>query len=332
MEEIGNGGILVISLDFELYWGVRDKRTIAEYSDNLLGARKAIPVMLEVFKKYQIHATWATVGLLFFDTIDEVMAAIPKIKPSYDNAKLRPYDELKVIGNNEHDDPYHYALSLIKKIHSYPHQEIGTHTFSHYYCREEGQDIGSFEEDLKAAMAVGEKRGIRIQSLVFPRNQYNEDYITVAEKCGITSFRGNQKSWIYQGKKEQEYTIVHKALRFLDAYVSITGNNSYPVSEIATKFPFNIPASRFLYPYHPTLKMFQFLRMQRIFSEMKYAAEHDRVYHIWWHPHNFGSCLPQNIQMLTEILEYFSSLQNTYGMKSYSMTELASKLDKKPDY
>ena len=332
MEEIGNGGILVISLDFELYWGVRDKRTIAEYSDNLMGAREAIPVLLDVFKKYQIHATWATVGFLFFDTIDELMAAIPKIKPSYQNAKLNPYDELKVIGNNEHDDPYHYALSLIKKIHSYPHQEIGTHTFSHYYCREEGQNIESFEEDLKAAMSVGEKRGIRIQSLVFPRNQYNEDYIKVAEKCGITSFRGNQKSWIYQGKKEQEYTIVHKALRFLDAHISITGNNSYPVSEIATKFPFNIPASRFLYPYHPTLKMLQFLRMQRIFSEMKYAAEHDRVYHIWWHPHNFGSCLPENIQMLTEILEYFSSLQNTYGMKTYSMTELASTLEKRPDY
>jgi hypothetical protein len=30
-------GALVISLDFELLWGVRDKRTIADYGPNILG-------------------------------------------------------------------------------------------------------------------------------------------------------------------------------------------------------------------------------------------------------------------------------------------------------
>jgi|APFre7841882724_1041349.scaffolds.fasta_scaffold33885_1 peptidoglycan/xylan/chitin deacetylase (PgdA/CDA1 family) len=326
MEEIGTRGILVISLDFELYWGVRDKRTIAEYSDNLMGARKVIPVLLDLFKKYTIHATWATVGFLFFSTIDELMAAIPKITPPYQNSKLNSYDELKVIGKDENDDPYHYAMSLMNKIHSYPDQEIGTHTFSHYYCMEGGQTIESFEEDLHAAIRVGEKRGIHIHSLVFPRNQYNEDYLEIAEKFGITSFRGNQKSWIYKEKKEEDYTLVFKALRFLDAHINITGNNSYPVSEIARKFPFNIPASRFLYPCSPKLKMLQFLRMKRIFSDMKYAAENNEVYHLWWHPHNFGSHSGENIQMLTEILEYFSYLRNTYGMKSYSMGELAAML------
>ena len=35
-------GALVISLDFELLWGVRDKRTIADYGPNILGVRKAV--------------------------------------------------------------------------------------------------------------------------------------------------------------------------------------------------------------------------------------------------------------------------------------------------
>src|SRR5450631_2733915 len=35
------GGAFVISLDFELMWGVRDKRTIADYGRNILGVRRA---------------------------------------------------------------------------------------------------------------------------------------------------------------------------------------------------------------------------------------------------------------------------------------------------
>ena len=55
---------LVISLDFELHWGVFDAFG-DKYNDNILGARKAIPEILALFKKYNINATWAIVGLLF---------------------------------------------------------------------------------------------------------------------------------------------------------------------------------------------------------------------------------------------------------------------------
>ena len=56
-------GIFTISLDFELHWGVHDQRPLAAYARNLLGAREAIPRMLELFDA--IALTWATVGLLF---------------------------------------------------------------------------------------------------------------------------------------------------------------------------------------------------------------------------------------------------------------------------
>ena len=59
-------GALVISLDFELHWGVRDKRPVdGPYRENLLGAREAIPRMLDLFEEFGVAATWATVGFLF---------------------------------------------------------------------------------------------------------------------------------------------------------------------------------------------------------------------------------------------------------------------------
>ena len=50
-------GILTISLDFELYWGLRDKRTIEEYKYNLSGVKPAVEKLLELFDKYDVHAT-----------------------------------------------------------------------------------------------------------------------------------------------------------------------------------------------------------------------------------------------------------------------------------
>jgi hypothetical protein len=50
-------GALIISLDFELYWGGRDSKTLDRYRENILGVRAAVPAMLALFHKYGIHAT-----------------------------------------------------------------------------------------------------------------------------------------------------------------------------------------------------------------------------------------------------------------------------------
>ena len=70
-------GTLIASLDFELYWGVRDVKTVAQYRENLLGVRRAIPALLAFFADYGIHATWATVGFLFFASRVELLAGAP---------------------------------------------------------------------------------------------------------------------------------------------------------------------------------------------------------------------------------------------------------------
>ena len=44
-------GILIVSLDFELFWGMQDSHTLSEYEDHVLGGRKAIPRLLELFQK-----------------------------------------------------------------------------------------------------------------------------------------------------------------------------------------------------------------------------------------------------------------------------------------
>jgi peptidoglycan/xylan/chitin deacetylase (PgdA/CDA1 family) len=58
-------GIFTISLDFELHWGVFDKRDRQAREACYKNTLRAVPQMLELFAKYDVHVTWATVGSLF---------------------------------------------------------------------------------------------------------------------------------------------------------------------------------------------------------------------------------------------------------------------------
>jgi hypothetical protein len=59
---------------------------------------------------------------------------------------------------------------------------------------------------------------------------------------------------------------------------------------------------------------------------MTYAAQNNLVYHLWWHPHNFGVNLEQNISMLNEILAHYKYLSHMYNFESVTMNDLTNKI------
>lgn len=318
-------GTFIVSLDFELYWGVRDKLSLDEYRDNLLGVRIAIPSILDAFSKYGIHATWATVGFLFFDCKTDLLSVAPAEheRPQYTERKLSPYPHLDTVGESEEKDPFHYARSLLQQIYKYPHQEIGSHTFSHYYCLEPEQSLENFHADTVAAKSAARRLGIELKSFVFPRNQFHPDYLDRLAVEGFTSYRGTQRAWFYQPVNESETTVLMRACRFLDAYINLSGSNTYRISDLERGLT-NLPASRFLRPYNRRLRILEPLRLRRIFFEMDHAAKQGEAYHLWWHPHNFGRDLHHNLQILNKVCAHFCELHRQYGMESMNMCEAAS--------
>src|SRR5262249_60270817 len=126
---------------------------------NISGVRELIPALLDLVAERNIACTGATVGLLFFATNTAMRAALPARKPRYANARISSYHYLDEIGTDEDHDPYYFGLSLIKRILDHPAQEIGTHTFSHFYCLDEGGDIAPFRADLDAAQIAAARRG-----------------------------------------------------------------------------------------------------------------------------------------------------------------------------
>lgn len=320
-------GNLVISLDYELMWGVRDKRTIENYGDAIKGVKKSTALTFKLFKKYQVRATYATVGFLFHENKQELLNAMPILKPTYQETNLSPYPGIEnYVGENEINDPYYFGYSLTNKIKEDKLHELATHTYCHYYCLEPGQTLEQFKADLEAAITVAKQIDVTIKSIVFPRNQYNQDYLQVCEEFGITSYRGNEAHFIYTSGSGEDQTPFRRALRLLDAYINITGHHCYSYEHIKKTFPFNIPSSRFLRPYNNRLSFLEVLKLKRIKKSMTYAAKKNLVYHLWWHPHNFGRNIDKNVKMLDSILEHYSYLNRKYGFGSITMQGLSEQI------
>lgn len=319
-------GHFVISLDFELNWGVRDKRTIAEYGENIKGVHQVIPKLLNVFEQYETKATFSTVGFLFFETREELLKNTPAKTPQYSNKNYSPYTgHFDLVGKNYHEDLYHFGPQLIKEIKKYDAHEIGTHTFSHYYCLEEGQSLEEFEYDMRSAIEVAGKNGVTITSLIFPRNQFNDAYLRVCGQLGITCYRGNEHSWLYTAKNSEHESKIRRLFRLIDAYVNISGHNCYSDKYLKSKFPVDIPASRFLRPFSNRLKILDKLKLKRIQSGMTHAAKNNLTYHLWWHPHNFGINQSENFAFLEKILTHYNELNKKYNFLSITMSNLALK-------
>jgi hypothetical protein len=56
---------------------------------------------------------------------------------------------------------------------------------------------------------------------------------------------------------------------------------------------------------------------------MEHAAREDLDFHLWWHPHNFGSNTRENLAVLGALLAEHRSLRDRYGWPSRNMTEAA---------
>lgn len=317
-------GKFVLSLDFELMWGMRDIENIATYGQNVKGVHTAVPRMLDLFQQYDIHATFAIVGFVFFTNKKDLLTNLPKVQPQYADKVLSPYGDYMMNTVDETaEDPYHFGADLVQQIKNSPGQEIGTHTFSHFYCLEEGQTYKAFQEDLKAAIAIAQRQGIKMTSIVFPRNQVNEAYLEACANLGITAFRSNEKSWIYTARSTRTENLFRRFFRLLDAYANITGHHCYPDKRSTHYHMIDIPSSRFLRPYSPSLALFEDLRLQRIKASMSHAARHGLLYHLWSHPHNFGIHQDKNFLFLEKILQHYSYLNKKYDFKNYTMAEYA---------
>ncbi len=308
-------GKFIISLDFELMYGLTGLYTYPEYKKNIDGVPEAVEKILGLFEEYDISATWAVVGMMFLKGKKELINNLPDRKPNYKNKKVSNYEALDDI----FDGKAYFASDLISKVAQTKGQEIATHTFSHYYCDEKGQTKADFDADLSKTIEIHTNLGYeKPVSIIFPKNMVNEKYMDVLKKNNIRTYRGTPKIWI----DKVPLNILKRMCRLIDIFFNITGYQCF-VPEYSELI--NIPASRFLRHYDG-INLLEKLKIRRIKKQMEHAAKNKKCFHLWWHPHNFGNAVEENIKNLREILEYYKQLEQQYDFKSINMKNLGEQI------
>jgi len=281
-------GGLIVSIDFELNWGYRNTSKKLEEKD----IDFALNSLKQLFDEYNIKSTWATVGQLFFNK-------------DKNNINTPLYDTLQWIEKNLKND---------SKV------EIGSHTFEHVFMLE-----SSMEEKTKdfSNMASIEELGYKLESIVFPRNQYNDSIIDICKKNGLKVFRSQQKNWLFHTSKlsnENKLMLLMKR-----AFELVPFNRSVKVETYRGMT--SISDSRFFrfFPKSFIGNIFTKIYRNAIRTELKNTLKKGEYYHIWLHPHNVMSA-PERFNELESFVKYFSELQEKYQAESLTMEEAAKKL------
>lgn len=312
-----------ISFDLELYWGIRDVLPLSQARAHLVRTRATIPQILSLLDGYGVNATWATVGFLLAETKQELLEFIPESLPRYFEKLLDPYHDIEHLGENEEEDPCHFGASLVDAIRRTDGQEISSHTFSHYFCLEKGQTSHTFECDLSANCRLAERRGLRLRTIAFPRNQHNPNYDRILSSHGLTAYRSSSHGLLsYQlGSIEPFYK---RATRVLSESLPLIGSRT-SVSDIGlVEFSSNrflrLPSSG------KASHILSAAMMPHVLAEMSIAAIKGYRYHLWCHPHNFGRSPQSSLSTFRFILDHWRTLNQCYGMRSLSMFQVSSEV------
>ena len=279
---------VVISLDFELRWGVADKLPDDPnaYRRNLEGEPEAVHGMLDYFTREGIGATWATVGALACAGWDEYFDRAPP-PPAYEDPregfkpgwrKLDPQGRL------------HFAPDAVAAIARTPGQELGSHTFSHICFREAGcrpEDV--LADSNTVAKAFRDKFGHAPTSFVFPRNQVSQT--EALKQAGIERWRTNPNVSCWNATRREEQSRLVRGMRMFDSLAPI-GSRRAPSREMRASYLVRFPLNVRMWKLH----------VARIRGDARRLRAGETL-HLWWHPHNLGADVKGSLNRLAELVD-----------------------------
>ncbi len=316
---------IIISLDFELHWGRFDKYELEPNLPYYQNTVDTVPRILALFAEKGIHATWATVGMLMADNRDEWEEYLPKRLPEFRNEGLSAihwYRKKRTEGGLGL-----FAPELVRQILLTPFQELGSHTHSHYFTGIAGADVHSFKADLIASKRIArEKFGAELNSLVFPRNQYDQQSLITAFESGFKVARTNPADWFWENTANE--SLLKRIFRTGDTLFPIGRKTSFVPENPNSEGIFSLPASRILRPFQES-SIFNEKRIARIKSEINLACALGEAYHLWWHPHNFGHRTEENMKVLENLLNFVRGKIDSGQLVSQTMYECAGVNDSK---
>jgi hypothetical protein len=282
-------GILCISIDVELAWGMWDCLS-PEYMRNCLRLERAIVArLLGLFTEYDVTATWAVVGHL--------------LRPRRDV----PADRL----------PAWYAPDVIEAIaRAETRQEIGSHSFAHP-CYPK-LTLEQAAADLEAAASVHREHGLSFDSFVFPRNQVA--HCALLARNGVRVCRTVDRGWHtriagWNRVFGRAANLAEKVIPLPPATVAPRRGPHLTEIEASMLLIGRDGLRRLVHPRALVAKAVLGIRA---------AVRKGRVFHLWFHPSNFYVDGETQFAILRRILDEARRHVRRGSLRIASMGALAS--------
>lgn len=306
-------GYFLFSLDTELAWGYFDQYRPGRFSKGGVWERKAIHRLLDIFDEFEISATWAVVGHMFFAACEKC-----EVCPVLDwKGKYLSFEQIY-----DTDDGLWYGADVIELLQTRgARHEIGFHGYTHKVFDERTMTEAEVKTEISEWQRLAVRKNITPYSVAFPRNQAG--YLKAFKDAGYICYRGDELR-----PKGSRFTLLRKAMNVFDLIFQVRSPLVYdPILE--ENGLVNLPASRWLFGMNRRVEAvldavgLANLRIRPMVDAVKRAAREGKIVHIWAHPEEFTS--DRDFEKLRYLLKQVADEVKQGSMQSITMIDLARK-------
>ncbi|HTQ38479.1 MAG TPA: polysaccharide deacetylase family protein [Pirellulales bacterium] len=322
-------GALVVSFDFEMGWSLRRSPQITPQFAVLDAMRDVVPRMLEILNRYQISATWATVGHLLLRPQD-----CPGGRFSYDLPQPRFswfrgdwFSGIPRFG--EQGWQWFYAPDLVEQIvNADTYQELGTHTFSHIDVGDRGCPKELARAEFKLCQDLARNWGRTLHSVVFPHNFAG--HLDALEETGYHCYRGENNEWYWFGLGPNG--VLHPKLARLFLQPLRYVDERWPMTPTLAAVRrsgnlWQIPHSMFFSGFDGISKHISAAdRVRRASLGMRRAAKLGRVFSLYTHPENLIRGSDQLLGAFDKICHEAAELREAGKLDILTMEDVAARM------
>ena len=306
-------GIFLFTLDTELAWGHFDCFDPAMFSAGGKRERQAIMRLLDMFDEYQISATWAVVGHLFYAKCEQC-----EVCPVRDwQGKFESYHHVYEVSS-----PLWYAADIMQTlVERRANHEIAFHGYTHRIFDEQSMSAAEARFEIDEWVRVVQRMNVpRPGAVVFPRNKVG--HVQEFGERGFLCYRGDEllPADYYQ------FPVFGKLINRLDLLFQFRVPQVY-LPQAAAQGLLNLPASRGLFRVRPAaqrlLNCFGLgnLPLDRLLMGVEKAAREKKILHVYAHPYEFRT--QKEFDKLRAVLDLVSQKVRSGSMASATMTGLA---------
>jgi hypothetical protein len=310
-------GAFVISLDLELLWGTHDLPPAPGVLRHAAGTRAVVSELLDLFARYEVPATWATVGHLFLEGAERDQAG--RAHPGHPRPRHSwlSQDWFAALPDGDaRRRPEWYAPDLITRIQSaQPRQEVASHSFSHVIFGDPGCDAQVARAELTRAVDAARSFGIDLKSFVFPRNEVG--HLALLPELGFEVFRGPETAF-YWGLPSKLRKVLHMA----DRLVATTPAAVLPYR--TPEGPINLPGSMLYLAAFGWRRLIPIRRrVVQAWKGIAGAIERKAVFHLWMHPEGLVDHQRSMLRGLETILQEVLRLRRARRLDVMTMYDAA---------